>query len=71
VVDGRTGLLADDMPGIVGALDRVLGDADLRRRLSNAALEHSARFQWSETALGVMESLAEDARRRRPRQRRR
>jgi glycosyltransferase involved in cell wall biosynthesis len=71
VVDGRTGLLADDLPGVVRGIDRVLRDADLRARLSTAALEHSARFQWSETALGVMESLAEDARRRRSHLRRR
>jgi glycosyltransferase involved in cell wall biosynthesis len=71
VVDGRTGILADDMPGITRALDRVLRDPELRERLSNAALEHSARFEWSQTALGVMESLAEDARRRRSHQRRR
>jgi glycosyltransferase involved in cell wall biosynthesis len=70
VVDGVTGLLADDMPGIARAIDRLLRDGDLRQRMSTAALEYSARFQWSKTALGVMESLAADARRRRSHQHR-
>jgi glycosyltransferase involved in cell wall biosynthesis len=38
IVDGRTGLLVDfrDGAGLVTALDRLLGDADLRRRMGEA-----------------------------------
>jgi glycosyltransferase involved in cell wall biosynthesis len=49
VVDGETGLLVP--PGDVGALraalERLLGDADLRRRMGEAARERiRARFAW-------------------------
>jgi len=71
VVEGRTGLLADDIDTVVSGLDRVLRDDGLRRRLSTEALAHAATFQWSKTALGVMESLAGDAMRRRKRLRHR
>jgi glycosyltransferase involved in cell wall biosynthesis len=67
VIDGRTGLLADGRDDVVRALDVVLRDADLRERLSTGAQESVAEFAWSKTALGVLESLAEDAIRRRGR----
>jgi glycosyltransferase involved in cell wall biosynthesis len=65
VIDGRTGLLADGPEGVTRALDLVLRDRDLRERLSAQAIESVQDFQWSRTALGVLESLAEDAKRRR------
>jgi glycosyltransferase involved in cell wall biosynthesis len=61
VDEGRSGLLADDLPGIVAALDRVLADADLRRRLQDGALAHARRFTWEATARGTLEALAEEA----------
>ncbi|HEX8582304.1 MAG TPA: glycosyltransferase family 4 protein [Acidimicrobiales bacterium] len=63
VDEGRSGLLAGDLPGIVAALDRVLGDADLRRRLQEGALAHARRFTWEATARGTLEALAEEAHR--------
>jgi glycosyltransferase involved in cell wall biosynthesis len=65
VVDGRTGLLADDVPGLAAALVALLTDADLRRHLGAAALEHAAGFRWEQTAQGILEALCDDADRRR------
>jgi glycosyltransferase involved in cell wall biosynthesis len=49
VVDGQTGLLVapGDVPALRGALERLLGDADLRRRLGVAARERARElFSW-------------------------
>jgi len=65
VVDGRSGLLVDDQTEMVGALRRVIGDPDLRRRLSEGALAHARRFTWGATARGTLEVLAAESIRRR------
>ena len=66
VVPGETGLLVE--PAELGsALDRVLGDPDLRERLSAGALAHAGRFTWEATALGTLTALAEEAQRLRQR----
>ena len=67
VVDGRTGLLVEGRDDFVAALNRMLGDGDLREQMSKAALEHAARFTWAATARGTIEVLAADAIRRRGR----
>ncbi len=62
VVDGRTGLLtAERREDLSAALGRVLGDEDLRARLSGGAREHAARYTWGATALGTLEVLAREA----------
>ena len=45
VIDGETGLLVpvDDQVAMVGALQRMAADGDLRRRLGGAAHKHAAR----------------------------
>jgi glycosyltransferase involved in cell wall biosynthesis len=58
IVDGSTGLLADDRDDLTRALDVVLSDPELRARLSRAALENSARYTWGAAALGTLEVLA-------------
>jgi glycosyltransferase involved in cell wall biosynthesis len=68
VTDGVSGLLADDA-GIEGALDRVLGDEALRRRLETGAVTHAARFTWEATATGTLQALADEAMRRPTRRR--
>lgn len=65
VDDGRSGLLADDTRGIVAAMDRVLSDEDLRRRLQEGALAHARKFTWEATARGTLEALAAEAERSR------
>ena len=65
VSPGRSGLLADNREELVGALDQVLSDADLRARLTAGALEHVERFTWGATARGTLEVLAAASLRRR------
>jgi glycosyltransferase involved in cell wall biosynthesis len=64
VADGETGLLVDDAAGLAGAIDRVLADTELRRRLGAAARRRAAEYTWAATARGTLEALADDARRR-------
>jgi glycosyltransferase involved in cell wall biosynthesis len=64
VAEGKSGLLADDDAALVPAIVSILSDSGLRERLSAGALEHAARFTWGATALGTLEVLAADARRR-------
>jgi len=63
---GQTGFLVQNDAELVDALDRVIADADLRRRLSNGALEFAGQLTWEATALGALQVLARDAARRRP-----
>lgn len=64
VIDGHTGLLADDPSGLARALDRILGDEALRSKLGAAALGHAARFTWEAASRDIFAVLASDARRR-------
>lgn len=50
VLDGRTGLLADDEDGLIAATGRLLDDASLRDRLGAAAQARAAGFTWADTA---------------------
>lgn len=66
VVEGSTGLLADDDRALAAELDRVLSDEALRQRLAEGALRHAASLTWDATAVGTMTALvraAEDRRR--------
>jgi glycosyltransferase involved in cell wall biosynthesis len=46
IVDGVTGLLAGSDDELSQALARLIADSDLRRRMSAAAIEHAAKFDW-------------------------
>jgi glycosyltransferase involved in cell wall biosynthesis len=46
VIDGVTGLLAATDDELSEALACLIEDGDLRRRMSAAAIEHAARFDW-------------------------
>jgi glycosyltransferase involved in cell wall biosynthesis len=65
VVDGVTGLLADDRPGIAAALDRILADDALRTRLSGAAQHEATAYTWGATACGTLSILADETIKRR------
>ena len=65
VVDGRTGLLADDVPGLADALAQLLDDRALRERLGAAALEHARPLRWERTRPRSLDALCDDADRRR------
>ena len=56
-----SGLLADDDRGLVSALDAVLTDRDLRRRLGHGALARAALLTWEETARATFGALATEA----------
>jgi glycosyltransferase involved in cell wall biosynthesis len=64
VTDGESGLLVDRISDFPDALVRVVTDATLRDRLSSGAVARAAGFTWDATALGTLEALAADARRR-------
>ena len=49
VLDGRTGLLADDLDGLVAATARLLDDDALRDRLGGAARVRAGDFTWADT----------------------
>jgi glycosyltransferase involved in cell wall biosynthesis len=57
-VVGDAGLLVDprDIGAISSALDRALGDAELRSDLSRRSLERAARFSWEITARQTLDA---------------
>jgi D-inositol-3-phosphate glycosyltransferase len=61
VADGRSGLLVDghDPVDYAVAVDRLLRDADLHRRLSRGGVAHAATFGWSATAARVLDVYSE------------
>src|SRR3954447_24267051 len=62
IVDGETGLLADDGPGLTAAVRRLVEDEDLRTRMGEAARLRAAGFTWERTAresLSLLEATAE------------
>lgn len=67
VAEGVSGLLADDDAELARHLAAVCSDPDLRDRLAEGALAHSARFTWENTARSILTALAEEAERWRDR----
>jgi glycosyltransferase involved in cell wall biosynthesis len=68
VREGASGLLAGGDPRDLGdAMTAVLGDHDLRARLSKGALEWAGELTWSNTATQLMRVIADEVSRRRPR----
>jgi glycosyltransferase involved in cell wall biosynthesis len=65
VEDGVSGILAAPGAAMEGALDAVLSNEVLRRRLGRGALARASALSWDRTALGALSPLAADARRRR------
>jgi glycosyltransferase involved in cell wall biosynthesis len=65
VLDGKTGLLAGAGRPFAAALDRILGDDELRSELGAEARARAAELTWGATARGTLEVLAAETRRRR------
>lgn len=65
VEDGVSGILAEPGAAMEDALDTLLSNQVLRRRLSRGALARARALDWDRTALGALSPLAADARRRR------
>lgn len=57
VVDGVTGLLVDDLDGLIDALDRLLADRVLREQLGAKAQARSGEFSWRQSGLAMREVL--------------
>lgn len=67
IVDGETGLLADDGEGLAEAVARIVADRELRARLGARAAARAAEFNWDATAGASLAALeAEYAEGRRP-----
>ena len=64
VVDRATGLLADDLPGLVQATRRILADDALRVQLGEAAQRRASTFTWTLTT-DVVEGALQGAARTR------
>jgi glycosyltransferase involved in cell wall biosynthesis len=46
IVDGRTGVLVDDLDELTAAVDRLLADDGLRHEMGAAAVRHAAAYSW-------------------------
>jgi 2-deoxystreptamine N-acetyl-D-glucosaminyltransferase/2-deoxystreptamine glucosyltransferase len=59
VRDGRSGLLVPpgDAPRLAAALERLLGDGDLRARLSDGGRGIAAEHDWDRVTRSVEETL--------------
>lgn len=63
VVDGRTGVLVDDLAGLVRETEALLADDDRRHAMNSRARDRAREFTWTETARAVervLKSVAED-----------
>ena len=68
VVDGRTGVLVDDLDEMTEAVDRLLADENRRLAMGEAAARHAAAFSWPASVRGfaaVLASAVREARSRR------
>jgi O-antigen/teichoic acid export membrane protein len=62
IVDGETGLLADDGPDLTAAVQRLVADDEERTKMGEAARSRAAGFTWERTAresLALLEATAE------------
>ncbi len=65
IVDGETGLLADDGPELTAKVRMLVEDRELRERLGEAARARAETFTWERTAgetLAVLEAAAAEPR---------
>ena len=67
IVDGVSGVLADDEAGLAEAMVDVLGDPRRLDQLRQGALARAAALTWGQTATQVMRVAADEVSRRRVR----
>ncbi|MDQ1662256.1 MAG: hypothetical protein QOJ68_2236 [Blastococcus sp.] len=62
IIDGRTGILVDDLDEMAAAVDRLLADGQLRARMGSAAVGHAGAYSWPASIgafAGVLSAAAE------------
>jgi len=57
ILDGDTGLLAEDAEGLSDAVARIVADRELRERLGARAAARAAEFSWDATAGATLAAL--------------
>lgn len=58
IVDGQTGVLADDVPALAARVAEILGSSELRARLGTAAAERARAFTWERAAGQILQLLS-------------
>ncbi|HYJ67146.1 MAG TPA: glycosyltransferase family 4 protein [Nocardioidaceae bacterium] len=58
IVDAESGILVDSQADFVGALARLLNDAELRERLGKGAHEQSVRYSWQHAEASFVSVLS-------------
>jgi glycosyltransferase involved in cell wall biosynthesis len=58
VLDGRTGVLVDDLDEMTEAVDRLLTDGPARRAMGEAAARHAAGYSWPASVRGFAAALS-------------
>ena len=58
VLDGRTGVLVDDLDELTAAVERLLADDGSRREMGHAAVRHAAAFSWPASVAAFAAVLA-------------
>jgi glycosyltransferase involved in cell wall biosynthesis len=61
IIEGETGLLADGEGDFIAQVAAILGDEELRARLSHGARRHVAQFDWDRTGDDVLRVLSRAA----------
>jgi glycosyltransferase involved in cell wall biosynthesis len=70
IVDGQTGLLADDPAGLTRNVKRLVEDEELRERLGAQAHDRAQTFTWERTAATTLSVVQQEAVRARAKPRR-
>ena len=65
IIEGESGYLASTFPALVEAIDMILANPMLRRRLSQGALRRAEEMTWERTAEVALQTLASQVRRSR------
>jgi glycosyltransferase involved in cell wall biosynthesis len=64
VVNGKTGFLAETDNDLTESLDKIVGDASLRKAFAAAAISHASQFDWNDIAAQWAERFEESVAKR-------